>query len=49
MKEFCQCKQCSSVYALLCDFGYWDACCDCGKPLEDGYHPYDEEIDIDDE
>jgi len=46
-EEFCKCKNSSSTFTLLCEFGYWDACCDCGKPFEDGYHPYDEEMDID--
>jgi len=47
MKEFCQCEHCSSVTIELDEFGYWDVCCDCGKPLEDGYHPNDEEVGID--
>lgn len=37
---YCKCEKCSSITTELEDFGYWDVCCDCGKPLEDGYHYY---------
>ena len=34
--------------------GYWDACCNCGKKIEDGHHFYnhydgEDHDDIDDE
>ena len=30
-----------NCFALKCDeWGYWDVCCTCGKPLEDGFHYY---------
>ena len=47
MNEFCQCEHCSSVTTKSDDFGCWDVCSDCGKPLEDSYRPHEEEMDID--
>lgn len=52
-KEFCKCKSCTSVTSEPGEFGYWDICCNCGKPLEDGYHYYnhydgEDHDDIDD-
>ena len=29
---------CSAITSQMEEFGYWDVCCDCGKPLEDGFH-----------
>lgn len=39
-EDYCTCKQCSSVTSRAEEFGYRDVCCDCGKPLEDGFHYY---------
>ena len=37
---YCQCDRLQSVTTEIEDFGYWDICCKCGKPLEDGYHTF---------
>lgn len=36
--DFCKCTHCSAITSQMEEFGYWDVCCDCGKPLEDGFH-----------
>lgn len=36
--DFCKCTYCSAITSQMEEFGYWDVCCDCGKPLEDGFH-----------
>lgn len=36
--DYCECKHSSSITSQIEEFGYWDVCCDCGKPLEDGFH-----------
>lgn len=39
--EYCQCKNCTSITSVDDgEWGYWDVCCACGRPLEDGYHYY---------
>lgn len=38
--EFCTCGQCTSLTSEEGEFGYWDICCNCRKPLENGYHYY---------
>lgn len=39
--KYCNCKNSSSITTgFEDDWGYWDVCCDCGKPLEGGYHDY---------
>lgn len=38
--EYCQCTHRSAITAVDGEWGYWDVCCDCGKPLEDGFHYY---------
>ena len=38
--DYCQCKKRSAVTSEVEDFGYWDICCDCGKPIEYGFHYY---------
>jgi hypothetical protein len=37
---FCECKAPSSITAYTGEWGYYDVCCGCGKPLEDGFHYY---------
>lgn len=37
---FCECKALSSITAHTGEWGYYDVCCECGKPLEDGFHYY---------
>ena len=39
-REYCQCTHPSTVTTVEDEWGYWDVCCDCGKPLEDGVHYY---------
>lgn len=36
--DFCKCTHCSAITSQMEEFGYWDVCCNCGKPLEDGFH-----------
>ena len=36
-QEFCSCEKSSSVYSESDDFGCWDVCNDCKKPIEDSY------------
>ncbi len=38
--DYCQCKQRKVVSSFEEEHGYWDICCDCGKPIEDGFHYY---------
>ena len=37
---YCKCKGIQSITSEIEDFGYWDVCCKCRKPLEDGFHYY---------
>ena len=37
---YCKCRQQSAIFTENEEFGYWDVCCDCKKPLEDGFHYY---------
>lgn len=39
-EDYCMCERCSSITSYMDEFGYWDICCDCGRPLEDGFHYY---------
>ncbi len=39
-EDYCQCLSCKSLTTYEDEFGYWDICCECGKPLEDGFHYY---------
>ncbi|MEI2464973.1 hypothetical protein [Niallia taxi] len=45
-EEYCNCTSSSSVYTVNGEFGYWDHCTDCEKPIEDGHHYYDEPDDL---
>jgi hypothetical protein len=38
--DYCKCAHPSSITATVDEWGYWDTCCDCNKPLEDGFHDY---------
>ena len=38
--EFCKCKDLQALTVEDGEFGYWDICCTCGLPIEDGYHYY---------
>lgn len=52
--DYCKCARVKGITSgCEDDFGYWDVCCDCGKPLEDAYHYYnhydgEDQEDIDD-
>ena len=35
--NFCKCIHSSSVFTEMDDWGYWDVCSDCHKPIEDTY------------
>lgn len=37
---YCQCSIPSAMTSENSEWGYWDVCCDCGKPFEDGFHYY---------
>jgi hypothetical protein len=37
---YCRCQGRPPITSELEEFGYWDICCSCGKPLEDGFHYY---------
>ena len=34
---YCKCQQHRSITPEIEEWGYWDVCCVCGKPLEDGF------------
>lgn len=38
--SYCKCINSSAISSEKEENGYWDVCCDCGKPLEDGFHYY---------
>ena len=31
---YCKCRQQSAIFTENEEFGYWDVCCDCKKPLD---------------
>ena len=35
--NFCKCTHSSSVFTEMDEWGYWDVCNDCHKPIEDTY------------
>lgn len=39
-EDYCSCVNRSSRTSYEEDLGYWDICCDCHKPIEDGFHYY---------
>ena len=43
---FCECKESHSITTYTVEWGYFDVCCEWGKPLEDGFHYYNHD-DID--
>ena len=36
-KDYCQCDTIECVSTDIDDFGQWDVCSKCGKPIEDTY------------
>ena len=38
--RYCKCKSTTSVTSEIEEWGDWDVCCKCGKPIEDGFHYY---------
>lgn len=45
-EEFCRCNKPSSVHTEIDDWYQFDVCNDCGKVLEDGIRPLDDNGDI---
>lgn len=39
-RMFCECISSCSITTHTGEWGYYDVCCECGKPLEDGFHYY---------
>ena len=39
-RDYCQCEHSSSVYTDDDEWGHWDVCSDCKKPIEDSYQQY---------
>ena len=37
---YCKCTHITSITSEDEDWGYWDVCCECGKPIENGFHYY---------
>ena len=35
--SFCTCAHPSSIYTQMDEWGYWDMCSDCHRPIEDTY------------
>ena len=40
VNDYCRCQRSGSITSEEEEWGYWDVCCDCGKPLENGFHYY---------
>ena len=38
--DYCSCGQRSVITSREDEFGYWDICCNCKKPIEYGFHYY---------
>lgn len=38
---YCNCYSSSAVTSENEEWGYWEVCCSCDKPVEDGFHYYD--------
>ena len=36
-EDYCTCKRRSSITSEIEEWGYWDVCNDCHKPIEDTY------------
>lgn len=36
-EDYCRCEKVESVSSDTDDFGYWDICNRCRKPIEDSY------------
>ena len=51
-EDYCSCSKRTSRTSYEEELGYWDICCDCHKPIENGFHYYnhydgEDHIDID--
>lgn len=44
--DFCKCKKPSGVHTVCDDWKQYDFCNDCGKVLEDGIRPLEDNGDI---
>lgn len=38
--EYCQCDKPSALTSVHGEWGYWDVCCDCDKPIEGSFVEY---------
>ena len=41
-KDYCNCERAAGVFVVNGHWGYEEHCSDCKKPLEDGFHYYNE-------
>ena len=41
IKDCCTCEGTLKIYSTIVEFGYWDICSNCDKPIEDGFHYHD--------
>ena len=39
-EPFCKCNIHNSIYAGIGEWGEWDICSNCNKPIEDSYRDY---------
>ena len=39
-ENYCSCTTHRTLTSIIEDTGYWDVCCKCGKPIEEGFHYY---------
>ena len=37
---YCKCKNIKGVYCVCEEWGYWDVCSNCNKPLDGEFHYY---------
>lgn len=45
-KDYCKCNPCTRVHTETDEWYQYDICNDCGKVLEDGIRPIDDNGDI---
>ncbi len=39
-EDYCDCKKRRGISSYEDEFGYWDICSDCKRPIEYGFHYY---------
>lgn len=42
--DYCQCEHIKGIHTVNGEFGYWELCSECDKPIEDGFHYFDEPV-----